>query len=224
MHTSFASLLLIAALGGGCVTVAPPPNRSASDPSDASAPEASSPPFRPNLVATTQVYLDPAVGQGAQKMDHSKMPGMESKQPPSTTPAPQSQQAQEMDHSKMPGMEPKQPPTTTSSPPSQQMPEMDHSKMPGMESKPPPASPPNKEALKTEMQKTSDEMKKLSDEMKAKTDAAKPAEKSSGSWTVPQPSPEAAIYTCPMHPGVKQPAPGKCPKCGMTLVKKSAAP
>ena len=27
----------------------------------------------------------------------------------------------------------------------------------------------------------------------------------------------AAIYTCPMHPGVRQPGPGECPKCGMAL-------
>ena len=25
------------------------------------------------------------------------------------------------------------------------------------------------------------------------------------------------IYTCPMHPEVRQPSPGVCPKCGMTL-------
>ena len=25
------------------------------------------------------------------------------------------------------------------------------------------------------------------------------------------------VYTCPMHPEVRQPAPGNCPKCGMTL-------
>ena len=25
-------------------------------------------------------------------------------------------------------------------------------------------------------------------------------------------------YTCPMHPEVRSPAPGRCPKCGMTLV------
>jgi hypothetical protein len=37
----------------------------------------------------------------------------------------------------------------------------------------------------------------------------------------PQPSfPSTAAYVCPMHPGVKQDAPGKCPKCGMPLVKK----
>jgi CopA family copper-resistance protein len=29
------------------------------------------------------------------------------------------------------------------------------------------------------------------------------------------------IYTCPMHPEVQSPSPGNCPKCGMTLVKKS---
>jgi len=29
------------------------------------------------------------------------------------------------------------------------------------------------------------------------------------------------IYTCPMHPEVQQAAPGKCPKCGMALVKKT---
>ena len=27
----------------------------------------------------------------------------------------------------------------------------------------------------------------------------------------------ATIYTCPMHPEIRQPAPGNCPKCGMTL-------
>jgi hypothetical protein len=28
------------------------------------------------------------------------------------------------------------------------------------------------------------------------------------------------VYTCPMHPEVVQDKPGKCPKCGMTLVRK----
>src|SRR3989344_694948 len=27
------------------------------------------------------------------------------------------------------------------------------------------------------------------------------------------------IYTCPMHPEVKQDTPGSCPKCGMRLIK-----
>jgi len=30
-------------------------------------------------------------------------------------------------------------------------------------------------------------------------------------------APEGAIYTCPMHPEIRQPAPGNCPICGMTL-------
>ena len=29
------------------------------------------------------------------------------------------------------------------------------------------------------------------------------------------------IYTCPMHPEVQSSNPGNCPKCGMTLVKKT---
>ncbi|QPF76638.1 copper-translocating P-type ATPase [Roseateles sp. DAIF2] len=37
-----------------------------------------------------------------------------------------------------------------------------------------------------------------------------------------QPAPEnteagAAVYTCPMHPEIRQPRPGNCPKCGMAL-------
>jgi P-type Cu+ transporter len=28
---------------------------------------------------------------------------------------------------------------------------------------------------------------------------------------------EGAIYTCPMHPEIRQPSPGSCPKCGMAL-------
>jgi Cu+-exporting ATPase len=32
-----------------------------------------------------------------------------------------------------------------------------------------------------------------------------------------QAMPEGTIYTCPMHPEIRQPAPGNCPKCGMAL-------
>ncbi len=32
-----------------------------------------------------------------------------------------------------------------------------------------------------------------------------------------EPVPEGTIYTCPMHPEIRQPAPGSCPKCGMAL-------
>lgn len=31
----------------------------------------------------------------------------------------------------------------------------------------------------------------------------------------------SVMYTCPMHPEVISAMPGKCPKCGMTLVKKT---
>lgn len=31
------------------------------------------------------------------------------------------------------------------------------------------------------------------------------------------PAPAGAIYTCPMHPEIRQDHPGNCPKCGMTL-------
>jgi hypothetical protein len=33
---------------------------------------------------------------------------------------------------------------------------------------------------------------------------------------------EAVVYTCPMHPDVVADRPGKCPRCGMTLVKRDA--
>jgi hypothetical protein len=32
------------------------------------------------------------------------------------------------------------------------------------------------------------------------------------------------IYTCPMHPEVRQDRPGKCPKCGMKLVPEAKPP
>ena len=34
---------------------------------------------------------------------------------------------------------------------------------------------------------------------------------------VPPAAPAGAIYTCPMHPEIRQPGPGDCPKCGMAL-------
>lgn len=30
-------------------------------------------------------------------------------------------------------------------------------------------------------------------------------------------APTGAIYTCPMHPEIRQDQPGNCPICGMTL-------
>ena len=117
-----------------------------------------------------------------------------------------------MDHSKMPGMDMSKPPAGAPSPKPETMPGMDQSQMQNMTSPAPEAAPADKEAVETEMKKTSDEMKKTSDELKAKSDAAKRAKTS-----------PATIYTCVMHPEVRQPGPGKCPKCGMTLVKKKTA-
>jgi len=34
---------------------------------------------------------------------------------------------------------------------------------------------------------------------------------------------EKTVYTCPMHPEIKQNQPGKCPKCGMNLEKVKTA-
>ena len=33
-------------------------------------------------------------------------------------------------------------------------------------------------------------------------------------------SKDTVVYTCSMHPEIESPNPGKCPKCGMDLVKK----
>ena len=38
-----------------------------------------------------------------------------------------------------------------------------------------------------------------------------------------QESNEQVYYTCTMHPEVHSDQPGKCPKCGMELVKKEVA-
>jgi len=38
------------------------------------------------------------------------------------------------------------------------------------------------------------------------------------SATPPKPAPTGTIYTCPMHPQIRQVGPGNCPICGMTLV------
>src|SRR5438477_4319534 len=42
--------------------------------------------------------------------------------------------------------------------------------------------------------------------------------------TAKAPAPGAeAIYTCPMHPEIRQHGPGACPKCGMSLEPELAA-
>ena len=38
----------------------------------------------------------------------------------------------------------------------------------------------------------------------------------------PVPDNKNTIYTCPMHPEIKQDKPGSCPKCGMDLVPEKA--
>jgi Heavy metal binding domain len=136
---SVALTAVCAALFNACLSVPPAPNRTVPDPSDPSAPQASARPLHPNLVAAAKVYLDPSLGQEAQKMEHGnmQMAGMEG--------------TQGMDHSKMSGTEAKQ---QTSPAPVQQpgaIEGMDHSKIPGMTSQ-----PQNKEILEKEVKKTSD--------------------------------------------------------------------
>ena len=40
--------------------------------------------------------------------------------------------------------------------------------------------------------------------------------------TQPNAQPAAEVWTCPMHPEVRDAKAGKCPKCGMDLVKAAA--
>ncbi len=54
---------------------------------------------------------------------------------------------------------------------------------------------------------------------------ADPGQYIAGSKVVPaaaRPGSGGTIYTCPMHPEVRQPGPGACPKCGMALEPASA--
>ena len=38
-------------------------------------------------------------------------------------------------------------------------------------------------------------------------------------FVVAQSNSQQTFYTCVMHPEIRSPKPGKCPKCGMALVK-----
>lgn len=57
---------------------------------------------------------------------------------------------------------------------------------------------------------------RLVQEQPAPTDAGTPLKKPDAVLKG-RPSPAANVYTCPMHPEVRQGQPGRCPKCGMKL-------
>ena len=75
---------------------------------------------------------------------------------------------------------------------------------------------PNATAVESEKKAIADEMKKTSDEMKRTSEAMK--QKSEQTKT------QNFYYTCQMHPQIHADKPGKCPICGMTLIKKEGAP
>ncbi|MDP2760561.1 MAG: YHS domain-containing protein [Sideroxyarcus sp.] len=52
---------------------------------------------------------------------------------------------------------------------------------------------------------------------------ASPAAFTGKQETPPPAAHSDAIYTCPMHPEIRQSSPGTCPKCGMVLEEASAA-
>jgi P-type Cu+ transporter len=54
--------------------------------------------------------------------------------------------------------------------------------------------------------------------------AAHPDKYLSSAEPAAEPVPAGAIYTCPMHPQIRQPGPGACPICGMALEPEVAAP
>ena len=102
---------------------------------------------------------------------------------------------------------------------SESMQPMNHGNMPGMQHDQMKMESPKdvpsdakvereKKALSDEMKKTSREMEKTSKELEEKTET----------------KPQAFYYTCIMHPEIHRDQPGKCPKCGMTLVKKEGVP
>jgi rubrerythrin len=66
-----------------------------------------------------------------------------------------------------------------------------------------------KKTIADEMKKTSDEMKKISEEMKEKSKQTRS---------------QNFYYACRLHPQIHTDKPGKCPICGMTLIKKAEPP
>ena len=91
------------------------------------------------------------------------------------------------------------------------MPGMQQSEMKREDQKGPTAADVEREkkAIAGEMKKTDEEMKQTSEQLKKKIEESKT---------------QAFYYTCVMHPEIHQDKPGKCPKCGMTLVKKEGTP
>lgn len=84
----------------------------------------------------------------------------------------------------------------------------DMNNMPGMKMEDHNEMPPETNG-DTEKKAVADEMKKTSGEIKEKT---------------AQPGSQDFYYTCVMHPQIHADKPGKCPICGMTLIKKAGRP
>ncbi|HMO44507.1 MAG TPA: copper-translocating P-type ATPase [Rubrivivax sp.] len=63
----------------------------------------------------------------------------------------------------------------------------------------------------------------MDDEEHGKHDPHRHAGHAPGHGAAPAPATGATIYTCPMHPQIRQDHPGNCPKCGMTLLPEGAA-
>ncbi|MFN2477390.1 MAG: heavy metal-binding domain-containing protein [Chthoniobacterales bacterium] len=95
-----------------------------------------------------------------------------------------------------------------------QMKGMDHSNMPGMDmsKKPPAAATPSRDMDHSQMPG----MTMPSPAAAASPATAEPTE----SEIKAKPDAKGAYWTCVMHPEIHEDKPGKCPKCGMTLVKK----
>ncbi len=81
---------------------------------------------------------------------------------------------------------------------------MDDAPEPNLEDKNSPPSPPNTGMKNMSGMKGMDGMKDMPGMNAPKTPSISTANK--------------VIYTCRMHPEVQQDHPGKCPKCGMTLI------
>ena len=69
--------------------------------------------------------------------------------------------------------------------------------------------------VEQEKKAVAEEMKKTSKEMEQTSEAMKKAEQTTA---------QNFYYTCRMHPQIHADKPGKCPICGMTLIKKEGAP